>query len=105
MNHKIDSMNLTAIETSAFDRLNGSIEDFFEKFKNAVDKNKEKRLCKWFDNEDVCRILGISARTLQNLRRSGGIGYTKICNKVYYSADDVERALVRKDNPAKPPIK
>lgn len=105
MNHKFDSMNLTAIETAVFDRLNVSIEEFFEKFKNAVGKNKEKKLGKWLDNEDVCSILGISVRTLQNLRRSGGIGYTKICNKVYYSADDVEKALVRKDNPVKPPIK
>lgn len=105
MNHKFDSMNLTAIETSVFDRLHGSIEDFFEKFKNVVDQNREKRLGKWYDNEDVCRILGISVRTLQNLRRSGGIGYTKICNKVYYSADDVEKALARKDNLTKPPTK
>lgn len=105
MNHKFDSMNLTAIETSVFDRLHGSIEDFFEKFKNVVDPNKEKRLGKWYDNEDVCRILGISVRTLQNLRRSGGIGYTKICNKVYYSADDVENALARKDDLTKPPTK
>ena len=86
---------------SVFDRLNENIVNFLDGFQNVIDKNKEKRLGEWLDNDDVCRMFGISLRTLQNLRSSDAIGYTKICNKVYYRADDVEKALVRKNIPVK----
>ena len=74
-------MNLVAIEKSDFNLLNENI------------KHKEKRLGEWLDNDDVCKILGICVRTLQNLRRTGIIGYTKICNKTYYRMEDVEEAM------------
>ena len=86
-------MNLVAIEKSDFNLLNENIEDFFIRFQSTLDINKEKRLGEWLDNDDVCKILGICVRTLQNLRRTGIIGYTKICNKTYYRKDDVEKAM------------
>lgn len=86
-------MNLVAIEKSDFNLLNENIEDFFMRFQATLDMNKEKRLGEWLDNDDVCKMLGICVRTLQNLRRTGIIGYTKICNKTYYRKEDVEEAM------------
>lgn len=93
MNHKIRSMNLVAIEKSAFSQLNEIFEDFFIKSEKMMANNKDKRLGEWLDSEDVCNMLGICGRTLQNLRRNGIVGYTKICNKTYYRMDDVEKAI------------
>lgn len=86
-------MNLVAIEKSDFNLLNENMEEFFMRFHSTLDKHKEKRLGEWLDNDDVCKILGICVRTLQNLRRTGIIGYTKICNKTYYRMEDVEEAM------------
>lgn len=101
MNHKMKSMNLVAIEKAAFNQLNEIFEDFFMRSEKVMANNKEKRLGEWLDSEDVCNMLGICGRTLQNLRRNGIVGYTKICNKTYYRMDDVEKAIaymsVRKD--------
>lgn len=94
MNHKIRSMNLVAIEKSAFSQLNEIFEDFFIKSEKMMASNKDKRLGEWLDSEDVCNMLGICGRTLQNLRRNGIVGCTKICNKTYYRIDDVEKAIV-----------
>ena len=94
MNHKIRSMNLVAIEKSAFSQLNEIFEDFFIKSEKMMASNKDKRLGEWLDSEDVCNMLGICGRSLQNLRRNGIVGCTKICNKTYYRIDDVEKAIV-----------
>lgn len=90
-------MNLIAIETSAFNQLNEDMEDFFTRFKAVLDLNKEKRMGVWLDNADVCKLLGICMRTLQNLRQRGIIAYTKICNKTYYRAEDVEKTIAYLD--------
>lgn len=87
-------MNLVAIEKSDFNLLNENMEEFFMRFHSTLDKCQEKRLGEWLDNDDVCKILGICVRTLQNLRRTGIIGYTKICNKTYYRKEDVEEAMI-----------
>ena len=44
----------------------------------------------WLDSDDVCRLLGISPRTLQTMRENGTLAYTKISHKVYYRPEDVK---------------
>ena len=45
---------------------------------------------KWMDNQDVCRMLNISPRTLQTLRDNGTLAYSQINHKTYYRPEDVE---------------
>ena len=47
----------------------------------------------WLDNQDVCRILNISKRTLQSYRDSGKLAFSQINNKIYYKPNDVETFL------------
>ena len=42
------------------------------------------------DNQDVCRMLNISPRTLQTLRDNGTLAYSQINHKTYYRPEDVE---------------
>ncbi len=44
---------------------------------------------KWLDNTDVKEMLHISTRTLQRLRVSGMLKYSKIKGKIYYRLTDI----------------
>jgi len=46
------------------------------------------------DNQQVCMLLSISKRTLQNLRDSGVLPFTKMGGKVFYKPEDVEKMLL-----------
>ncbi len=48
---------------------------------------------KWMDNQDVCLILKVSTRTLQNYRDNGILPFSQISNKIYYKASDIEKHL------------
>ena len=65
----------------------------FENFVGCVDT-----LCvplcrkhdKWLDNCETCRLLNVSARTMQTYRDTGKLPYSQINNKIYYKVSDVE---------------
>ena len=48
----------------------------------------------WIDNEQAGIHLSVSKRTLQSLRDSGILPYTKIGAKVFYKPEDIEKMLV-----------
>lgn len=47
----------------------------------------------WLDADQVTEALKISTRTLQNLRDTGLIPYSRINGKFYYKAADIEKLL------------
>ena len=49
---------------------------------------------KWLDNCETCRLLNVSARTMQTYRDTGKLPYSQINNKIYYKASDVEAFLL-----------
>ena len=51
------------------------------------------RLDEWMDNQDVMRLLHVSARTLQTLRSNGSLPYAKMRGKIYYKQHDVQRLM------------
>lgn len=57
-------------------------------------ENKEKIITnKWLSSEEVCRLLMISKRTLQNYRDRGILSFAQISRKIYYKASDIEAYL------------
>ena len=48
---------------------------------------------KWLKSHDVRRLLKISPGTLQTLKSSGTIPYTKIGGVHFYDYDDIQRVL------------
>ncbi len=44
----------------------------------------------WLDNEDVCRMLNISKRTLQFYRDPEKLAFSQTNHKIYYKPGDVE---------------
>ncbi|CAN1533326.1 Helix-turn-helix domain, group 17 [Spirosomataceae bacterium] len=49
----------------------------------------------WIDGQDVMLSLHISKRTLQHLRDSGVLPFSRINGKFYYKIADIENLLVR----------
>ena len=47
----------------------------------------------WLDGQQVLQMLNISARTLQGLRNSRDLAYSKIRGKLYYRTEDIEQLL------------
>jgi len=47
----------------------------------------------YLDNKDLCKLLHISQRTLQEYRVMGILGYIQISGKILYKESDVIRML------------
>ena len=54
---------------------------------------EQSRHTNWLHNGDVCRLLNISKRTLQDYRDRGIIPYTQFAGKILYKASDLEEIL------------
>lgn len=57
--------------------------------------NQSQNNQKWLKSLEVRRMLNISPGTLQNLRVTKTISYTKIGGIIYYSQEDIEKLLER----------
>ncbi|MFR9498089.1 MAG: helix-turn-helix domain-containing protein [Rikenellaceae bacterium] len=86
-------MTTSNLEKSAFETLMHRMERFAEKIERLCDNLGDKHLKRWLDNQDVCEILNIKARTLQTYRDSGKIAFSQIGHKIYYRPDDVLKLL------------
>ena len=48
---------------------------------------------KWLKSEEVKKLLNVSSGTLQTMRRTGTLPYTKIGGIIYYNMDDIDQML------------
>jgi hypothetical protein len=60
---------------------------------SAVKKIEINIAERWLDNQDVAQMLHMSKRTLQNLRSSGMLKFTKVGKKCYYSLTHVQEMM------------
>ena len=61
-----------------------------EKVNRLCSRKNERRLRKWMDGEEVCRLLRLSPRTLQGMRDRGVVPCSQVDKKFYYRMEDVE---------------
>lgn len=71
----------------------GVFKEMAAKFSRFSDRVNELSLNRWMDNQEVCRQLNISPRTLQTLRDNGTLAYSQINHKVFYKPEDVMRIV------------
>ena len=86
-------MKIINIEESVFEKMMDQFGVFTRKVEAICNRNRDKSMTKWLDNQDVCMILNISKRSLQNYRDNGTLPYTQIGQKMFYRADDIERIV------------
>lgn len=83
-------MEVVVIEKATFERMLSGFEDFAKKVEWLCREHEDLGEREWLDSDDVCRLLGISPRTLQTMRENGTLAYSKISHKVYYRSEDVK---------------
>ena len=86
-------IEIVNIEKTAYDKFVGQFEGFVKKMTEMGNRGTNKCLGDWLDNDEVCRILRISKRTLQTLRDNGTLAYSQISHKTYYKQEDVESVM------------
>ena len=64
-----------------------------DKIDNKVENNMLPSNKEWIDTQEVCEMLHISKRTLQNYRDRGLIPYSSIDGKMYYRYRDILNIL------------
>ena len=82
-------MEILIIQKEAFEEMAAKFCRFTERVDAILAKQGGKSLNKWMDNQEVCRQLNISPRTLQTLRDNGTLAYSQINHKVFYKPEDV----------------
>ena len=87
-------METISIDEKTFNELMFRVEMFTQKVKMLCGRLGERKLKKWYDNQDVCLKLCISPRTLQTLRSNGTLPYTQISRKIFYRPEDVENLVI-----------
>ncbi len=83
-------MEVITIERQAFEQLLQEMQLLTARVEMLSRKCQDKKLSKWISNEDVCELLRISPRALQELRYKHKISYTQIGRKFYYRPEEVE---------------
>jgi hypothetical protein len=84
------------------EELNVIIKEILLEVKSIKDAitNSNVDLNKWLDNTDVKEMLHISSRTLQRLRMSGLLKYSKLNGKIYYRQSDINEMIEKNYKPA-----
>jgi D-tyrosyl-tRNA(Tyr) deacylase len=81
------------IPTEKLDQLFTEIGSLREEIKAEKVKNSKKLSETWLDKQDVMLLLKVSLRTLQNMRDTLVLPYSKIGAKIYYRATDIQKIL------------
>lgn len=81
------------IDEQKLNRIFDEIDSLRKELKAEKAKTSKKLSETWLDNQEVMELLKISPRTLQNLRDSKSLPFSKIGGKIYYKASDVEKIL------------
>ncbi len=86
-------MEVITIDSEAYKDLVKKIDriaEFVEKYMEADQKTKQEI---WLDSFEVARLLKISTKTLQRLRKDKLISYTILRGKCLYKLSEIERGL------------
>lgn len=88
-------MEVVTIEKQVFESMMNRFEKLVQTVESLLHETNEKRLEQWLDNQDVCRMLGVSLRTVQTYRSNGTLPYSQVGHKMFYRQKDIDMLLQR----------
>ncbi len=68
-------------------------QELIKEIKETISQTSSKEIPEWLRTSAVRKILKISSSSVQNLRNSGMLPYSKIKGSIFYKASDVEKLL------------
>ena len=92
--NELKNMEICYIEADVLERMLARAENLSAHVDRLYERNRCKEPGEWLDGQDVCLRLDISPRTLQTLRDTGRLAFTRLQRKFYYKPGDVEKLMV-----------
>lgn len=92
-------MEIVCIEKKAFDEICSHLSEFEDRVNRLCNSSQDFALKNWMDNQDVCKILRISKRTLQEYRSAGIIPYYLVQSRALYKESEIEKILSDSPSP------
>lgn len=92
-------MEVIVIESDAYNNIMARLNQIEKKVADLIIENKYPLEEYWMDNQEVCELLKISKRQLQNYRDNGVLPFSQINSKIYYKASDIQKYLMRNYKP------
>jgi excisionase family DNA binding protein len=86
-------MEVITIQSDAFNNIIDKLDSLEKKVETFYQKNASPLEDKWLDNQDVCQLLHISKRTLQQYRTNKVLPFSQVGSKIYYKASDINEYL------------
>lgn len=87
-------MDIIGIERKIFEKMLSTLKELQEETKQITQQYKRLLLSKeWLDSQDVCVLLRIDNRTLQNYKKKGVLGCSKINHKNYFKTSEIKALL------------
>jgi hypothetical protein len=68
--------------------------ELLEEIKKVLSQRQATPAQRWLKSHQVRRLLTISPGTLQHMRVSGILPFTKVGGVIFYDAEDIEKMLV-----------
>lgn len=81
-----------AIEVLTKDDLNEFRQELLKEITGIINASPQKHQ-KWLKSKEVRELLKISHGTLQNLRISGKLTFSKVGGTMYYANEDIEKLM------------
>jgi len=86
-------MEVITIETQAFKDLMAKINKIAKFVAEHAKEGEQSANDGWVDSYEVCTFLKVSEKTLQRLRASKTIAYSRIRGKNYYRLSEIKRLM------------
>lgn len=94
-------MEVITIDSEAFKALTKKIDRIACFVQEEIDSRLQPSEERWLDSHEVAKMLNISIKTLQRLRKERLISYTILRGRCLYKLSDIEQGLAERIIPAK----
>jgi hypothetical protein len=86
-------MEVITIDSQAYKDLMTKIDTITQFIAAIMSREEERPIDSWVDSYEVCTFLNVSDKTLQRLRTSGQVNYSRIRGKNFYLISEIQRLL------------
>jgi hypothetical protein len=86
-------MEVITVDLQAYRELMAKIDTITRFVVALASREEEQPFNRWVDSYEVCTFLKISDKTMQRLRSSGQVNFSRIRGKNFYRISEIQRLL------------